>query len=175
MKTGRYQRFTFLIENDLTDKIVNAIFDAGCDDCTPCSRFGSSFLHFDRIAKTKKAAIASAKKDLRKAGIKILADLVCDEERQNRTSQVVRLRQAIRESHKMLGMEFHPGILTVEMLDGHQIQLKDFKVSDEMDFLVVYLEHMHPIVFLKDDLNFWTEDSRWVKKSSHYAAAKSYR
>lgn len=54
---------------DLTQKVVDALFEAGCDDATLCRRFGRMYLTFSRTAPTLKDAILSAIRDVRKAKI----------------------------------------------------------------------------------------------------------
>lgn len=55
--------------NELTPKVVDALFEAGCDDATMCRRFGRVFLTFSRTTATLKDAIVSAIRDVRKANI----------------------------------------------------------------------------------------------------------
>lgn len=54
---------------ELTDKVQDALFEAGCDDATLSARSGRCFLTFSRIAPSMKDAILSAIDNVRKAGI----------------------------------------------------------------------------------------------------------
>ena len=55
--------------NDLTDDVMNALFEAGCDDATPSVQYGCICLEFSRRAESLKDAILSAIRDVRKANI----------------------------------------------------------------------------------------------------------
>ncbi len=54
---------------DLSDDVLNALFEAGCDDATPCLRVGRVYLSFDREAPSFRAAVLSAISDVHRAGI----------------------------------------------------------------------------------------------------------
>jgi hypothetical protein len=54
---------------DLSCEVVDALFDAGCDDATIMMRGGKVSMGFTRSAPTMKEAILSAIADVRKAGI----------------------------------------------------------------------------------------------------------
>lgn len=55
-------------ESELTVALADAVFEAGCDDCTPSSRDGVVKLGFSREAASYDDAVASAKADMQKAG-----------------------------------------------------------------------------------------------------------
>jgi hypothetical protein len=55
----------------MTEEIAEALFVAGCDDCSPFSGDGLAGAVFDREASTLEAAVASAVADIRKAGFEI--------------------------------------------------------------------------------------------------------
>ena len=52
---------------ELTTEAENALFEAGCDDSSPCSRCGVVYIHFDREAASLVEAIWSAIRDVEKA------------------------------------------------------------------------------------------------------------
>lgn len=54
---------------ELTTAVENALFEAGCDDSTLSVLYGRIFMEFSRSATSLKAAIFSAIRDVRKAGI----------------------------------------------------------------------------------------------------------
>lgn len=54
---------------ELDDRVMNALFEAGCDDATPSLRFGTIYLTFDREAPSLREAILSAIRDVMRAGI----------------------------------------------------------------------------------------------------------
>lgn len=51
------------VENN--DAFANAVYEAGCDDCTIVYSGGKLKLHFDREAETRRQAIDSAAAQLR--------------------------------------------------------------------------------------------------------------
>lgn len=53
--------------NELTDGQVDALFQAGCDDATPCVIGGKVRLDFSREAPSYEEAISSAIRDIRRA------------------------------------------------------------------------------------------------------------
>ena len=55
--------------HDLTDEVMNALFDAGCDDATPSVQSGCLCMDFSRTAPSLKDAILTAIRDVRNAGI----------------------------------------------------------------------------------------------------------
>ncbi|CAN5775734.1 hypothetical protein BH23PLA1_BH23PLA1_16630 [soil metagenome] len=55
--------------SELGPRVMDALFEAGCDDATPSVRFGRVYLTFARVAPTLKEAILSAIRDVRRAGI----------------------------------------------------------------------------------------------------------
>lgn len=63
--------FTLVLRGitDITDKAVDALYEAGCDDGTISVRSGCVFLTFSRRAGSLKDAIVSAIHDVRKANI----------------------------------------------------------------------------------------------------------
>lgn len=54
---------------DLSPRVVDALFEAGCDDATPSLRFGRVYLDFTREAPSLKDAILSAIRDVGRAQI----------------------------------------------------------------------------------------------------------
>jgi hypothetical protein len=66
------QTFEFTVilvgEEVLTEAQANAIFAAGCDDCTPCSRDGVVYLDFAREAPSYDLAVQGALANLATAG-----------------------------------------------------------------------------------------------------------
>jgi hypothetical protein len=65
------QEFTLILQGvpDLTPEVVNALFDAGCDDATVSRQNGVIAMDFDRPAASLKEAIVSAITDVTRAGI----------------------------------------------------------------------------------------------------------
>jgi hypothetical protein len=53
----------------LDERVMNALFEAGCDDATPSLRFGTIYLTFDREAVSLRKAILTAIGDVMRAGI----------------------------------------------------------------------------------------------------------
>lgn len=71
MTTDREHDFVLVLSgvSDLTDEVADALFAAGCDDATPSLRFGRVYLTFTRSAPSLKAAVLSAIKQVRSAGL----------------------------------------------------------------------------------------------------------
>ena len=63
--------FTLIAEGrpQLTDTILNALFEAGCDDATPSIRRGLLHLDFSRAAPSLEHAASSAIRDTKRAGV----------------------------------------------------------------------------------------------------------
>ena len=55
--------------SDLTDEVIDALFESGCDDGTISMRSGRPFITFSRQAPSMKSAILSAIDNVRKAGV----------------------------------------------------------------------------------------------------------
>jgi len=53
---------------DMTEDIAEALYEAGCDDCTPGMSDGRPHADFSRDAQSLEAAIQSAVADARRAG-----------------------------------------------------------------------------------------------------------
>lgn len=53
----------------LTPEILDALFEAGCDDATPSIRNGRMYMTFSRTARSLKDAILSAIRDVKRANI----------------------------------------------------------------------------------------------------------
>jgi hypothetical protein len=53
---------------DISDDFAEALFEAGCDDGTPCSSAGVAWVGFHREAASLESAIRSAVADVQKAG-----------------------------------------------------------------------------------------------------------
>lgn len=56
-------------QNELTDEILNALFEAGCDDATVSLQYGFIYMEFSRSANSMKDAILSAIRNVRKAKV----------------------------------------------------------------------------------------------------------
>ncbi|MCZ2342824.1 MAG: helix-turn-helix transcriptional regulator [Bacteroidales bacterium] len=63
--------FTLILAqpSELTDVMVDALFEAGCDDATPSVSYGRVWLEFSRSATSYKEAVLSAIRDVGDAGI----------------------------------------------------------------------------------------------------------
>jgi hypothetical protein len=57
--------------DELTVEVADALYEAGCDDATPCSEGPIVYLHFHREAESLGDAIDSAVKDVARAGFKV--------------------------------------------------------------------------------------------------------
>ena len=55
--------------DELTDDVMDSLFEAGCDDATPSRRLGRVYLTFSRMAPTMWDAVLSAIGNVRGAGI----------------------------------------------------------------------------------------------------------
>ena len=55
--------------DDFDDEMMDALFEAGCDDATPSLRFGKVHLTFSRVAKSMREAILGAIRDVLRANI----------------------------------------------------------------------------------------------------------
>lgn len=62
--------FTLRLAGDagLTSEMTDALYEAGCGDSTACLREGRVYLMFGREAATRDEAIASAVRDVGRAG-----------------------------------------------------------------------------------------------------------
>ena len=58
--------------NALTDDVMNDLYEAGCDDATPCVRAKNFYLGFDRQAHSQTEAIESAIADVEKTGLEVV-------------------------------------------------------------------------------------------------------
>jgi hypothetical protein len=65
--------FTMILvpETDLSEDMAEALFEAGCDDCTPVVSNGVPLLYFHREAANLHEAIRSAVADAQRAGCKV--------------------------------------------------------------------------------------------------------
>lgn len=65
--------FTMILvpETDLSEDVAEALFEAGCDDCTPVVSNGAPLLYFHREAPNLHEAIRSAVSDLQRTGCKV--------------------------------------------------------------------------------------------------------
>jgi hypothetical protein len=63
--------FTLILAGipDLNREVVDALYEAGCDDALPSRCDGVVSMDFDRVAPSMRAAILSAIADIQKAGI----------------------------------------------------------------------------------------------------------
>ena len=70
---SRPKTFDFAIVLDgipeLTDQLANALYCAGCADCTPSMRAGQVWLSFSRHGQTFDKAIDNALADVKRSGI----------------------------------------------------------------------------------------------------------
>jgi hypothetical protein len=71
LKMETEHEFTLIIDGvpELTPAIMNALFEAGCDDATVSRQGGRISLDFVRAASTLKDAIISAIRDVGKANV----------------------------------------------------------------------------------------------------------
>ncbi len=58
-------------ETDLSEAVADALFEAGCDDCTPVVTNGVPLLYFHREAPNLHEAIRSAVADVQRAGCSV--------------------------------------------------------------------------------------------------------
>jgi hypothetical protein len=80
---GTFQFTLSLLVPELTDEILDRLFEAGCDDALPGTCQGVVFLDFTRDAASRDEAIQSALVDLKDAGFDAeLATDGADESRQ---------------------------------------------------------------------------------------------
>jgi hypothetical protein len=65
--------FTLILDGitDFSPSIVDALFEAGCDDATISKQGDVVFMDFDRSAPSMKEAVISAIADVQKAGMKV--------------------------------------------------------------------------------------------------------
>jgi hypothetical protein len=65
--------FTLVLSepNDLTDQLVEDLYDAGCDDGSPCLRAGVVMVTLHREAESLEQAIRSGIADVQKAGCRV--------------------------------------------------------------------------------------------------------
>lgn len=66
-------RFTIYFRNVdyMSEDMAEALYEAGCDDCTPGSHGGQSYADFSRQANSLEVAVASAAANVRAAGYNI--------------------------------------------------------------------------------------------------------
>lgn len=57
---------------EMSEATADALFSAGCDDCTPWQSNGVAGADFDREAKSLREAITSAIADAQAAGVRVL-------------------------------------------------------------------------------------------------------
>jgi hypothetical protein len=65
--------FDVILKNvsEMTDDLADCLFAAGCDDGTPASSGGISWVHFDREASSLEEAIRSAVGQVQAAGLTV--------------------------------------------------------------------------------------------------------
>lgn len=63
-------------ETDLSEDLAEALFEAGCDDCTPMMSNGMPLICFHREAVNMHEAIRSAVADVQRAGCKVSRVLI---------------------------------------------------------------------------------------------------
>jgi hypothetical protein len=78
----REHDFALILEGiaDLTDDVMNRLFDAGCDDATFSMRYGLLFAEFSRSADTYREAVLGAIQNVlaAKTGAEVLRVNTCD-------------------------------------------------------------------------------------------------
>jgi len=52
----------------MSEEVAEALYEAGCDDCSPGSHDGQAYADFARQADSLEAAVASAAVDVRSSG-----------------------------------------------------------------------------------------------------------
>jgi hypothetical protein len=122
--------FTLVLQGvaEVTDRVEDALFEAGCDDALLASRNGVVFLEFDRKAPSFQEAVRTAVGDVHKAGIgATVARVEPDEELPKRpvsrrdnelsTSDVVRAFNAVLELRRVAGDEAKTPQLFQEVFD----------------------------------------------------------
>jgi hypothetical protein len=69
----RTYEFDVLLKDiaEVTDDQADALYAAGCDDCTPASRDGAAWIHFDRKGPSLEEAIRSAVTQVQAAGFSV--------------------------------------------------------------------------------------------------------
>jgi len=67
MKTYQFDVILAGLE-EISDDLAEALFEAGCDDGTPCSSAGVAWVGFHRQADSLESAIRSAVSDVQKTG-----------------------------------------------------------------------------------------------------------
>jgi len=74
MNQNRVHEFTLTLQGDfedLTEEMLDRLFEAGCDDATVSMTGGRVFLDFDREAASMKDALVDAIRDVRAAGLEV--------------------------------------------------------------------------------------------------------
>jgi hypothetical protein len=88
--------FTLIVDgiSELAPSIVDALFEAGCDDATISRQGGLVSMDFDRVAPTMTDAVLSAIQDVRRANIGATVLRVEDYQRRDQTSKEEAEREA---------------------------------------------------------------------------------
>jgi len=70
----KIHEFTIILTgiSEVSDDAANALFEAGCDDGSFCSRDGVAFIMFHRESTSLRNAIDSAIADVKKAGYGVI-------------------------------------------------------------------------------------------------------
>ena len=75
MQTPTWKTYHFTIQfrgiDYMSEELADRLYEAGCDDCLPGSHGGHAYAGFDRKAGSLESAIASAIRDVRKAGCEV--------------------------------------------------------------------------------------------------------
>jgi hypothetical protein len=73
MPPARSHEFTIILAgvDELTPELTDALYEAGCDDCSPSSIGPIIYLRFDRKAGSLGEAIGSAVADVERAGLAV--------------------------------------------------------------------------------------------------------
>ncbi len=66
-----YEFTVILAGSPAVEAIADAVYEAGCDDTLLHSRAGTTYLEFDREAPSLADAVASAVRDVMKAGLAV--------------------------------------------------------------------------------------------------------
>lgn len=71
--TTKVHEFTLVLAGVevCTTEMADALFEAGCDDCSPGSWGGAVYVHFDREADSLGKAIGTAIEDVERAGFSV--------------------------------------------------------------------------------------------------------
>ena len=63
----------------MSEELANALFEAGCDDCSPGSHEGRAYADFAREANSLEIAIASAVTEVQSTGCTVEQVVIADD------------------------------------------------------------------------------------------------